>query len=365
MDTINSHDSQYPDKWDKPIIIYGNENKNTKDCIYKGHKADVITNNIKNDKNRYIPPLHIITRDSGYGSNSNYGYLDTTEPDSNPNILDRNYRYLDTTDPNVLDRNYRYLDTTDPNVLDSYYYPSQRTNINKNLKESGAGTGAGATCRDRKRRIIDSIRGNGRIIQSDKDYSQYINDINGKENKVVCVGCSCCGGVTDTAYDTAYDTASDTAPKPKVLKPLMPQLEPRYTSVVIPTNGYTWASTPMPNTDNYYVDLIKRPYSPILFSQNGKQLGYRYEQIKTGELDDSNKGQFDNGKKKVNNGELDDGKKKVNNGELDDNKERFTSNIYISPESKKQYNNINKYIFVITIIVIIFMVIKYHIPPFV
>lgn len=325
MDTINSHDSQYPDKWDKPTIIYGNESRKTKDCTYNGHEADVITNNIKNDKNRYIPPLHIITRDSGYGSNSNYGYLDTTDPDSNPNVLDRNYRYLDTTDPNV---------------LDSYYYPSQRTNINKNLKESGAGTG------DRKRRIIDSIRGNGRIIQSDKDYSQYINDINGKENKVVCVGCSCCGGVTasDTAYDTASDTASDTAPKPKVLKPLMPQLEPRYTSVVIPTNGYTWASTPMPNTDNYYVDLIKRPYSPILFSQNGKQLGYRYDQIKTGELDD--------------------GKKKVNNGELDD-KEQFTSNIYISPESKKQYNKINKYIFIITIIVVIFMVIKYHIPPFV
>lgn len=333
MDTINSHDSQYPDKWDKPIIIYGNENKNTVCSTYKGQEVDVITNNIKNDKDRFIPPLHIITRDSGYGSNSNYGYLDTTDPDS------------------------------DPNVLDSYYYSSQRSNINKNLKESGTGTGAGTG--DRKRRIIDSIRGNGRIIQSNKDYSQYINDINGKENKVVCVGCSCCGGVTNTAYDTA----SDTAPKPKVLKPIVPQLEPRYTSVVIPTNGYTWASTPMPNTDNYYVDLINRNYSPILFSQNGKQLGYRYEQIKTGELDD--------GKKKVNNGELGDGKNQIKTGELDDNgtnqvntvklidnKERFIPNLDISPESKKQYNNINKYIFVITIIVVIFLVVKYHIPPF-
>ena len=103
MDTINSHDSQYPDKWDKPIIIYGNENKNTVCSTYKGQEVDVITNNIKNDKDRFIPPLHIITRDSGYGSNSNYGYLDTTDPDS------------------------------DPNVLDSYYYSSQRSNINKNL----------------------------------------------------------------------------------------------------------------------------------------------------------------------------------------------------------------------------------------
>jgi hypothetical protein len=130
--------------------------------------------------------------------------------------------------------------------------------------------------------------------------------------------------------------------------PLMPQLEPRYTSVVIPTNGYTWASTPMPNTDNYYVDLIKRPYSPILFSQNGKQLGYRYEQIKTGELGD--------------------GKNQIKTGQMDgdgDGKERFIPNLYISPESKKQYNNINKYIFVITIIIVIFMVVKYNIPPFV
>ncbi len=315
MDTTNSHDSQYPDKWDKPVIIYGNESKNIKDSTYKEQEAEVITNNIKNDKDRYIPPLHIITRESGYGSNSNYGYLDTTDPDSNPN------------------------------VLDSYYYSSQRSNINKNLKECGAGV----TYRDRKRRIIDSIRGNGRIIQSDKDYSQYINDINGKKNKVVCVGCSCCGGVTDTAYDTA----SDIAPKPKALKtlmPLMPQLEPRYTSVVIPTNGYTWASTPMPNTDNYYVDLINRNYSPILFSQNGKQLGYRYEQIKTGELDD--------GTNQVNTGQL-------NTVKLNNNKERFIPNLDISPESKKQYNNINKYIFVITIIVVIFLVVKYHIPLFV
>ena len=342
MDTTNSHDSQYPDKWDKPIIIYGNESKKSVCSTYKGQEAEVITNNIKNDKDRFIPPLHIITRDSGYSSNSNYGYLDTTDPDS------------------------------DPNVLDGYYYSSQRSNINKNLKESGTGMGAGATCRDRKRRIIDSIRGNGRIIQSNKDYSQYINDINGKENKVVCVGCSCCGGVTNTAYDTA----SDTAPKPKVLKtpmplmPLMPQLEPRYTSVVIPTNGYTWASTPMPNTDNYYVDLINRNYSPILFSQNGKQLGYRYEQVRTGELDDGKKqvrtGELGDGKNQIKTGELDDnGTNQVRTGELIDNKERFIPNLDISPESKKQYNNINKYIFVITIIVVIFMVIKYHIPPFV
>jgi hypothetical protein len=363
MDTTNSHDSQYPDKWDKPVIIYGNESKKTKDCIYKGHEADVITNNIKNDKNRYIPPLHIITRDSGYGSNSNYGYLETT--DSNPNVLNRNYRYLDTTDPdsnpNVLNRNYRYLDTTDPdsnpNVLDSYYYPSQRTNINRNLKESRAG----ATCRDRKRRIIDSIRGNGRIIQSDKDYSQYINDINGKENKVVCVGCSCCGGVTDTASDTASKPKALKPPMPSMpLMPLMPQLEPRYTSVVIPTNGYTWASTPMPNTDNYYVDLIKRPYSPILFSQNGKQLGYRYEQIKTGELGHTERLDGD-GKNQIKTGELG----RMGHLDGDGNKEQFIPNMDISPESKKQYNNINKYIFVITIIIVIFIIIKYNIPPFV
>lgn len=303
MDNTYSHDSQYPDKWDKPTITLGEEKNDNLNSSYKGQDVGVITNNIKNDKDRYIPPLHIITRDSGYIYNSNYGYLDFSN-----------------------------LDNINPDILDNYYYSSQRTNIIKDLKSDGIKEGKEEKGNRYSRRIIDSIKGNGRIIPSNKNTSQYINNINGEENKVVCVGCSCCGGVTDTAYDE---------PKPNVVNPdsvinksiskntgsVIPQLEPRYTSVIIPTNGYTWASTPMPNTDNYYVDLIKRPYSPILFSQNGKQLGYRYEQIEKGQ-----------------------------------HKESF---IPISSESKKQYNYINKYIFIITVMVIIFLVVKYHIPPFV
>ena len=334
MDNTYSHDSQYPDKWDKPIITLGdepmdyklnkvdyklNEVDYTVNSSFKAPEAQVITNNIKNDKDRYIPPLHIITRDSGYIYNSNYGYLDFSN-----------------------------MDNINPDILDNYYYPSQRTNIIKDLKGrvgaggAGAGTGmggvrAGAEMGAREaRRIIDSIKGSGRIIPSNKDASQYINNINGEENKVVCVGCSCCGGVTDTSYDIPTfkiinPVKKDIGPIKKDIEPVIPQLEPRYTSVVIPTNGYTWSSSPMPNTDNYYVDLIKRPYSPILFSQNGKQLGYRYEQIKTGQHEQ-------------------------------DANEPF---IPISPESKIKYNYINKYIFIITIIVIVFLVVKYHIPPFV
>lgn len=319
MDNTYSHDSQYPDKWDKPVIIYGSESKRIGGGTYKGQEAQVITNNIKDDKDRYIPPLHIITRDSGYSYNSNYGYIGDFNADTNSNILD------------------------------NYYYPSQRTNIIKSSEggsdREGGGRWEGGSDREgwgrweggkEARRIIDSIKGNGRVIPSNKDASQYINDINGKENKVVCVGCSCCGGVTDTAYDLPkLDTVSNVQPlvgpviKP-IVGPVIPQLEPRYTSVFSPTNGYTWASTPMPNTDNYYVDLIKRPYSPILFSQNDKQLGYRYEQVKTGKLDENNKEPF----------------------------------INISPESKEKYNQINKYILIITIIVIVFVILKYHVYPF-
>lgn len=311
MDNTYSHDSQYPDKWDKPIITLEDEPVDYKlNSLFKAPEAQVITNNIKNDKDRYIPPLHIITRDSGYIYNSNYGYLDFSN-----------------------------IDNINPDILDNYYYSSQRTNIIKDLKngvgaEGGVeGVGKAEGVRE-ARRIIDSIKGNGRVIPSNKDASQYINNINGEENKVVCVGCSCCGGVTDTGYDISTSKITNPVKNTKPVKnisPVMPQLEPRYTSVIIPTNGYTWASTPMPNTDNYYVDLIKRPYSPILFSQNGKQLGYRYEQIKTGQ-------------------------------NYEDAKEPF---IPISPENKIKYNYINKYIFIITIIVIVFLVVKYHIPPFV
>jgi hypothetical protein len=345
MDSTYSHDSQYPDKWDKPIITLGDEPMNYKlnevdyklnkvdyklnkvdykvNGSFKAQEAHVITNNIKNDKDRYIPPLHIITRDSGYIYNSNYGYLDFSN-----------------------------MDNINPDILDNYYYSSQRTNIIKDLKGGAGGAGTGGAERGAReaRRIIDSIKGSGRIIPSNKDASQYINNINGEENKVVCVGCSCCGGVTDTGYDIPTSkiinpvkkdigpvkkdigpVKKDIGPVKKDISPVIPQLEPRYTSVVIPTNGYTWSSSPMPNTDNYYVDLIKRPYSPILFSQNGKQLGYRYEQIKTGQHEQ-------------------------------DANEPF---IPISPESKIKYNYINKYIFIITIIVIVFLVVKYHIPPFV
>ena len=319
MDTTYSHDSQYPDKWDKPIIIYGSESKKIVGGIYTGQEAQVITNNIKDDKDRYIPPLHIITRDSGYMYNSNYGYIGDSNADTNPDILD------------------------------NYYYSSQRTNIIKEgngdvygKEKEGCGIKEGGGIREgsgikEARRIIDSIKGSGRVIPSNKDASQYINDINGKENKVVCVGCSCCGGVTDTAYDLPKLNAIQPVVGPVVgrVKPIVgsviPQLEPRYTSVFSPTNGYTWASTPMPNTDNYYVDLIRRQYSPILFSQNGKQLGYRYEQVKTGKLDENNKEPF----------------------------------INISPESKEKYNQINKYILIITIIVIVFVILKYHVYPFV
>jgi hypothetical protein len=312
MDISYSHDSLYPDKWDKPTIIYDNESKKSVNGTYKGQDAQVITNNIKNDKDRYIPPLHIITRDSGYSYNSNYGYLD----DSNTNNIN-------------------------PDILDNYYYSSQRTNIIKDLNdkegiEDNEVKRCGVYDTDKgireSRRIIDSIKGSGRIIPSNKDTSQYINDINGKENKVVCVGCSCCGGVTDTAYDMPKQNI-DSKKNPIVSDSVIPQLEPRYTSVIVPTNGYTWASTPMPNTDNYYVDLIKRPYSPILFSQNGKQLGYRYEQIKTGKIDENNK-------------------------------EPFIPSFNISPENKEQYNQINRYILIITIIVIVFIILKYHIYPF-
>lgn len=301
MDTTYSHDSLYPDKWDKPTIIYESESKKNVYGTYKGPKAQVITNNIKNDKDKYIPPLHIITRDSGYSYNSNYGYLD----DSN-------------------------TDNINPDILDNYYYSSQRTNITKELNNEDKECKINNDEVREGRRIIDSIKGSGRIVPSNNDTSQYINDINGKENKVVCVGCSCCGGVTDTVYNL---------PKQNIVKKVdskdsnIPQLEPRYTSVIVPTNGYTWASTPMPNTDNYYVDTIKRSYSPILFSQNNKQLGYRYEQIKT--------------------------------GKLNDNKESFILNTYISPENKKKYNQVNRYILFITIIVIVFIIVKYKIYPFV
>lgn len=311
MDNTYSHDSQYPDKWDKPIITLGDEPMDytvnkvdyTVNNTFKAPEAQVITNNIKNDKDRYIPPLHIITRDSGYIYNSNYGYLDFSN-----------------------------MDNINPDILDNYYYSSQRTNIIKDLKDGMVGVGGVKEAR----RIIDSIKGSGRVIPSNKDASQYSNNINGEENKVVCVGCSCCGGVTDTGYDIPTSKIINPVKKnsnqvKKDSGPVIPQLEPRYTSVVIPTNGYTWSSTPMPNTDNYYVDLIKRPYSPILFSQNGKQLGYRYEQIKTGQHEQ-------------------------------DANEPF---IPITPESKIKYNYINKYIFIITIIVIVFLVVKYHIPPFV
>jgi hypothetical protein len=246
------------------------------------------------------------------------------------------------------------MDNINPDILDNYYYSSQRTNIIKDLKDGtvgGVGTvGAGGV--KEARRIIDSIKGSGRFIPSNKDASQYINNINGEENKVVCVGCSCCGGVTDTGYDIPTSKIINPVKKnsnqvKKDSGPVIPQLEPRYTSVVIPTNGYTWSSTPMPNTDNYYVDLIKRPYSPILFSQNGKQLGYRYEQIKTGQHEQIKTGQHE--------------QIKTRQHEQDAN-EPF---IPISPENKKKYNYINKYIFIITIIVIVFLVVKYHIPPFV
>jgi hypothetical protein len=354
MDNTYSHDSQYPDKWDKPIITLGDEPMNyrvndvdyTVNDTFKAPEAQVITNNIKNDKDRYIPPLHIITRDSGYIYNSNYGYLDFSN-----------------------------MDNINPDILDNYYYSSQRTNIIKDLKDGMVGDrGVGVGGVKEARRIIDSIKGSGRVIPSNKDASQYSNNINGEENKVVCVGCSCCGGVTDTGYDIPTSKIinpvkknsnqikkdsgrvkkdSDTVKKDS--GPVIPQLEPRYTSVVIPTNGYTWSSTPMPNTDNYYVDLIKRPYSPILFSQNGKQLGYRYEQIKTGQHEQIKTGQHE----QIKTGQHE--QIKTGQHEQDAN-EPF---IPISPENKIKYNYINKYIFIITIIFIVFLVVKYHIPPFV
>lgn len=338
MDNAYSHDSLYPDKWDKPIIIYGDDEGKEGEGE-EGNSAEVITNNIKNDKDRFIPPLHIITRDSGYSYNSNYGYLDTSKTDN-------------------------------PDILDNYYYSSQRTDINNDLERSNTDDKGRWGVREGKR-VIDSIKGNGRIIPSNKDTSQYINCINcinGNKSGCIgcnyCVGCSCCGGVvgvdnrpgvvgvagvadvagvagvanvdnrTGVITSTNAKANSDIISTAGTLsKTIIPQLEPRYTSVIIPTNGYTWASTPMPNTDNYYVDLIKRPYSPILFSQNGKQLGYRYEQVKTGQ-------------------------------HSKDIKEPYAQGSNISVENINQYNNINKYIFIITAIVIIFVIVKYRIPPF-
>ena len=104
----------------------------------------------------------------------------------------------------------------------------------------------------------------------------------------------------------------------------IPQLEPRYTSVYTPTNAYTWQSTPMPNTDNYYIDSINRNYSPILFPQDDKELGgYRYDEIKTGQL--------------------------TKDGEP-----------FISQNSRNKYNSINRIIFIFVVIIIIFLIIKYN-----
>jgi hypothetical protein len=362
-----SNDSLYPDKWDKPTITYiptsacdDNIINSIDDTEGIGGDDAVITNIICNDKGRFIPPLYPITQKSGYGVNSNYGYLNTSK---------------------------NFLDGKD--VLDDLYYPSQQYNLINN-DNSNNDMGDNDTGNKRYYDVVDSIKGNGRIISSNNDISPYINNIN-SNNISTCNGCSCCGGVVynDDVNDRIKGGTKDSGScsKPQTLDPYyaqnvdintvasmssndynkrkfnscytnvtnpymlnslsmplssqvptppkasmgssnndskIPQLEPRYTSVYIPTNGYTWASTPMPNTDNYYVDTIARNFSPILFSQNGKQLGgYRFDEIKT--------------------------------GQRTKNKESFTSK-----NSKYKYNSINKIIFVVVVIIIIFLIIKYN-----
>ena len=377
-----SNDSLYPDKWDKPTITYiptSTIDENNIDSMSDiegthvgGHDA-VITNFIGNDKERFIPPLYPVTQKSGYGVNSNYGYLNTTT---------------------------NFLDGKD--ILDDFYYPSQQYNLNINSNDTGSKDVIGGGNK-RYYNVVDSIKGNGRIISSNKDISPYINNINSNDIST-CNGCSCCGGVVnddnvnnrikkgtkniidrrdgnsktqtvDRDYNSvAYMSSNDYNKKkfhphythvnnpnalnsitkqpnqislmqqlstpifaqpsiePISIMPLtnsnddskIPQLEPRYTSVYSPTNAYTLASTPMPNTDNYYIDSIYRNFSPILISQNGKELGgYRYDEIKTGQL--------------------------AKNGEP-----------FISYSSKNKYNSINRIIFIFVVIIIIFLIIKYN-----
>jgi hypothetical protein len=369
-----SNDSLYPDKWDKPTITYiptctiddNNIINSIDDTESIGGDDAVITNIICNDKERFIPPLYPITQKSGYGVNSNYGYLNTSK---------------------------NFLDGKD--VLDDLYYPSQQYNlINNDTGDNDTG-GDNDTANKRYYNVVDSIKGNGRIISSNNDISPYINNINSNDI-LTCNGCSCCGGVvynddvnnrikggttniiqssgscskTQTLdpyytqnidintvasmssndynkrkFNSCYTNVTNpytlnslsmpllspvpTPPKASIASmssndSKIPQLEPRYTSVYIPTNGYTWASTPMPNTDNYYVDTIARNFSPILFSQNGRQLGgYRFDEIKT--------------------------------GQRNKNKESFNSQ-----NSKYKYNSINKIIFVVVVIIIIFLIMKYN-----
>lgn len=327
-----SNDSLYPDKWDKPTITYIPTNPNTvpvtatyvfDDTNSKGGHDAIITNIIGNDKERFIPPLYPITQKTGYGVNSNYGYLNTSK---------------------------NFLNGKD--VLDDLYYPSQQYNLINN-DTGDKDTRDNDTGNKRYYNVVDSIKGNGRIISSNNDISPYINNINSNEIST-CNGCSCCGGVVNDdnvnnrikggttniienngncsktqTVDPYYTPKASKAPKASIASmssndSKIPQLEPRYTSVYTPTNGYTWASTPMPNTDNYYVDMIPRNFSPILFSQNGRQLGgYRFDEIKT--------------------------------GQRNKNKESF-----ISQNSKNKYNSINKYIFIFVVIIIIFLIIKYN-----